>query len=295
MQISAPRGVRAWRGLAAAVLGGLLVAACGGGGDGGGGGVPLIAAVTPTAPGTATPPPASPGASRTVTDSVASRNVGVTYGLSIYLPPSYDTSDKRFPVIYALDGDATFPPAGRFENLKAILERRGVQAILVGIGRTDRRAIDFTAPGYVAYHAFLTGELVPYVESKYRADASMRILTGLSLGGSMTGHALFMEGATGTLTFTHFLSFEGSYQQSGTDELLGKMYDTLKDKALPATLILARCADLAKCNYHAVGQVYEALEARHYAGFTLVLNTYETTHAGTDLPAFEDSIAMIFK
>lgn len=295
MQISATGCFRAWRGLAAAVLGGLLVAACGGGGDGGGGGVPLIAAVTPSAPGTTTPPPATSGASRTVTDSVGSKNVGVTYGLSIYLPPSYDTSDKRFPVIYALDGDAAYPPAGRFENLKAILERRGVQAILVGIGRTDRRTIDFTAPGYVAYHAFLAGELVPYVESKYRADSGMRILTGLSLGGSMTGHALFMEGATGTLTFTHFLSFEGSYQQSGTEELAGKMYETMKGQVLPATLFLARCSDTTACNYNAVGKVYADLQARHYAGFTLVLNTYETTHVGTDLPAFEDAIAMIFK
>lgn len=294
MQISAPGCFRAWRGLAAAALGGLLVAACGGGGDGGGG-APLIAAVVPAAPGTPPTPPASSGASRTVTDSVASRNVGVTYELSIYLPPSYDSSDKRFPVIYALDGDATYPPAGRFQNLKAILERRGVRAILVGIGRTDRRAIDFTAPGYVAYHAFLEGELVPYVESKYRADPSMRILTGLSLGGSMTGQALFMEGATGTLTFTHFLSFEGSFQQSGTDELAGKMYDTMKDRVLPATLILARCSSTTACNYDAVGKVYADLQARRYAGFTLVLNTYDTSHVGTDLPAFEDSMAMIFK
>ena len=123
------------------------------------------------------------------------------------------------------------------------------------------------------------------------------MLTGLSLSGSMTGHALFLEGASPALTFSHFLSFEGSYgfQQGETDDLEQKMYDAKQGKTLPATLILARCDAASTCNYVPVDRIYQKLLKRGYTGFTLVENTYSTAHVQTDPPAFEDAIAMIFR
>lgn len=276
--------------LGCAILLGLV--ACGGGGGGGGGGaiVPIVPSVTqPAATPTAT--------GRTTSDSIKSAQTGATYELSIYLPASYDGGTKAYPVIYALDGDAANPPSGRFGNLKSILERKGVEAILVGIGGTSRRSTDYTFPGAAPYHDFLTKELVPFVESKFRADHAKRILTGHSLSGSMTGYALFLEGATTTLTFSHFLSFDGSYgfQQAQTDALEQKMYDARKDKTLPATLILASCSDTSQCNYQPVDAVYQKLLQRGYAGFEVVEKTYSTSHVAIDLPAFEDAIAIVFK
>lgn len=270
----------------------VALSACGGGGGGGGGGTAL-----PILPVTGAPPAATSGAGRTASASINSARTGATYAVDIYLPPSYDGSAAAFPIIYAMDGDAPFnPPGTRFQNLKDILERRKVEAILVGIGGTARRSTDFVFPGALAYHAFLTTELVPFIEAKYRADASRRMLTGLSLGGSMTGHALFLEGASGTLTFSHFLSFEGSYgfQKADTDDLEQKMYDAQKGKTLKATLILARCNDTVACNYLPVGSIYDKLLQRAYAGFTLVEKNYSTSHILMDLPAFEDAIALIF-
>lgn len=269
-----------------------LLSACGGGGSGGGGAViPIVAA--PQTPASPTPAPAT---GRVVLDAIQSARTGATYPLSIYVPPSYDGSAAKFPIIYALDGDAANPPRGRFENLKGILEQRHVEAILIGIGGTSRRNTDYTFPGAAAYHDFLTKELVPFIESKYRADTGKRMLTGHSLSGSMTGYALFLEGASGVLTFSYFLSFEGSYgfQQGQTDGLEQAMYDVQKGNTLPATLILARCTDTTSCNYQPVDNVYQKLLKRAYAGFTLVEKDYSNGHVPTDLPAFSDAMAMIF-
>ena len=274
--------------LGCALLFGLT--ACGGGGGGSGVVAPLIPSTTQPA----TPPPAT---ARTESDSIKSAQTGATYQLAIYLPASYGGNTKAYPVIYALDGDAVNPPSGRFENLKTILERKGIDAILVGIGGTARRSTDYTLPGAVPYHDFLTKELVPFVEAKYRTDKAKRILTGHSLSGSMTGYVLFMEGASTDLTFSHFLSFDGSYgfQQAETESLEQKMYDVRKEKTLPATLILARCSDTTQCNYQPVGAIYQKPQQRGYAGFEVVEKTYSTSHMAIDPAAFDDAIAMVFR
>lgn len=277
------------------IVGWMLVlglTACGGGGGGGGSG-----AVAPLLPSATQPAAAPSAAGRPISDSIKSAETGATYQLTIYFPASYSGSTKAYPVIYALDGDAVNAPSGRFENLSGILERKGIDAVLVGIGGTSRRSTDYTFPGAVPYHDFLTKELVPFIESKYRADSTKRILTGHSLSGSMTGYALFLEGAGTTLTFSHFLSFDGSYgyQQAETDTYEQKMYEVRKDKALPATLILARCGDTTQCNYQPVDAVYQKLLQRGYSGFQIVEKTYSTSHVAVDLPAFEDALAVVFK
>lgn len=273
----------------------VALSGCGGGGGGGGGG----GAVLPIAPGAVAPPPTTaPAAGRTTSATIQSSKTGATYELQVYLPPSYDSSAAPLPIIYALDADAGFNPPGlRFQNLKEILERRGVEALLVGIGGTGRRSTDFNLPGVVPYHEFLTTELLPFIESKYRVNTGKRILTGLSLGGSMTGIALFLEGAGSTLAFSHFLSFDGAFgfQKADIDAMEQKMYDARSGKTFNATLFLARCGDTANCNYVQVGDLYDKLLKRAYPGLTLVEKTYSKSHLATDLPAFDDAMALIFK
>ena len=297
----------------------LDMSSCGGGGGGGGGAVFPISAVgtapppsdTPAAPPSppppvpdnpaAPPPPAEPvdpppATSRVVSDSIASAKTGASYPLEIYLPASYDGSSTRYPIIYAMDGDAIFnPPGTRFSNFKDILESRRTQAILVGIGGTSRREQDYTLPGARAYHDFLTQELVPFIEAKYRADTGKRMLTGLSLSGSMAGIALFLEGAAGSLTFSHFLSFEGAYSYQGPEyeNLEQQMHDALNGRPLPATLILTRCSDPVECNSGPVDSIFRRLQGRVYQGLTVEETTYSTTHTATDIPSFTDSVAKL--
>jgi len=302
----------------------LGMSSCGGGGGGGGGGAVLpigtvgtapppsdvpVAPPAPPAPDTpAAPPPAAPPApdepaeppaatSRVVSDSIVSAKTGATYPLDIYLPASYDGgSPASYAVIYAMDGDGIFnPPSTRFSNFKDILDNRRTEAILVGIGGTARREQDYTLPGARAYHDFLTLELVPFIEARYRADATRRLLTGLSLSGSMAGIALFLEGAAGNLVFSHFLSFEGAYDHQGPEyeNLEQQMHDALNGRPLPATLILTRCDHPTECNAGPVDSIFRRLLGRVYQGLAVEEKTYSTTHTGTDIPSFSDAIAKL--
>lgn len=287
-------------------LGALAITSCGGGGGGGGGSPVALLPAAPAAPAPAPPAaePAPPAAapepaaeSRVVSETITSAKTGAVYPLQVYLPASYASGSASYPVIYAMDGDAIFnPPGTRFANFRDILDKRGTQAVLVGIGGTSRRAQDYLLPGANAYHDFLVQELVPFIESKYRADAVKRMLTGLSLSGSMAGVALFLEGASGNLTFSYFLSFEGSFdsQTAQNNDLEQKMHDAWGSKALPATLMLTRCDNPQECNFGNVDAMYKRLQARAYPDFALTETTYGATHVATDIPSFTDAVAKLF-
>lgn len=284
----------------------LAVVSCGGGGGGGGG---AALPVLPVAPATPAAPPAAPPAEpvaepaqpstapgRVVSDTITSAKTGATYPLQIYLPASYDTGSTAYPVIYAMDGDAIFnPPGTRFDNFRQTLDTRHTQAVMVGIGGTSRRETDYLLPGARSYHDFLTQELVPFIEAKYRADTKKRMLTGLSLSGSMAGVALLLEGASGTLTFSYFLSFEGSFdsQTDQNNDLEQKMFDALAGKPLPATLMLTRCDNPRECNFGNVDDMYKRLLARAYPQFVVTETTYSTIHVATDIPSFNDAVAKL--
>jgi len=171
--------------------------------------------------------------------TVDSVQTGAVYKLYIYLPASYEMGTATYPVIYATDGDSAFPPEGRFVNFAKILQRRSIDAILVGIGGTERRNKDYVLPGAKAYHEFITQELIPFIESHFRADPKRRILSGLSLGGSFVVTSLFLE-APNTLFFSHYISAEGSFSQPSFVAQEQKFSSTIGTKSIPATLILAR-------------------------------------------------------
>jgi len=171
--------------------------------------------------------------------TVNSVQTGAVYKLYIYLPASYEMGTATYPVIYATDGDSAFPPEGRFVNFTKILQRRAIDAILVGIGGTVRRKKDYVLPGAMAYHEFITRELIPFIESHFRADPKRRILSGVSLGGSFVVTSLFLE-APNTLFFSHYVSAEGSFFQPSFIAQEQKFSSTIGSKSIPATLILAR-------------------------------------------------------
>lgn len=253
--------------------------------------------------------------------TIHSAQTGAVYPIDIYLPASYSSGTATYPVIYATDGDARFPPDGRFVNFKKILQRRSIDAILVGIGGTKRRGRDFVLPGATAYHAFLTEELIPYVESHFRANPQRRILSGISLGGSFVVTSLFIE-APKTLFFSDYVSAEGSFFQHSFIVQERRLSSTIGNKSIPATLILARgaagsaqetqfssagsqnmgatltmahAASARFTNSDEVNSLYRRMVNRHYVDLVLIETKFATDHVGTDNPSFEDAMVRIFK
>lgn len=131
---------------------------------------------------------------------------GHVYHIYVRLPEGYDQRpSERFPIVYLLDGDSTFPYLAP-HHLFLTYDDKIPEAIMIGIAYgsfakpTNRRHIDFMPPaegvaaadaGAPAFHDFLERELLPRVESRVRADSSRRILVGQSRGGAMVLYSAF--------------------------------------------------------------------------------------------------------
>lgn len=266
------RLARPLRNFVALLLAGALVG-CGGGGGG------------------------SAGPSPELAGRVVQGGVG-GYAFSVYLPASYDNGTRSYPVIYAVEGDARFGYGSsqetRFDAFRKVMQQRGTQAILVGIGGTAQRGIDFLLPGATHYHAFLVEDLIPHVDSEYRTEPGRRALSGLSHGGHFVNIALFIEGTSGTLNFSHFLSTETSTGGEDPGVFLAReqaMYEA--GRPLPTTVFLAAGA-AGTTNEPQVTTLYRRMLDHDYEGLTLLNATYPTSHVGADLPAFEEALERFF-
>ena len=124
--------------------------------------------------------------------------VGRRFHIYVRLPADYAAQpSRRYPVVYLLDGDSLFPILAA-NHLFLTYDDNLTEAIVVGIAyggfdaSVNRRNIDFMPPGAgvapeqagaPAFQQFLRDELIPRIESGFRADPERRILFGQSRGG----------------------------------------------------------------------------------------------------------------
>jgi predicted alpha/beta superfamily hydrolase len=126
----------------------------------------------------------------------------------IYLPPSYaGTPERRYPVIYAHDGqnlfDASAPGGGWGigEAMDALARQRGFEAIVVGIDHGGEHRIAELSPWPnarqvppegEAYLAFVVETLKPWIDAHYRTRPGREAtaMIGSSLGALATQRAL---------------------------------------------------------------------------------------------------------
>ena len=122
------------------------------------------------------------------------------YHIFVRYPEGYAAEpERRWPVVYLLDGDSLFPLLAPQHSLLHYDEGLP-EAIMVGIAygsfdpAVNRRDYDFSAPaadsgehqgGAPAFLRFLKSELMPQVERRVRADPARRVLVGQSRGGYM--------------------------------------------------------------------------------------------------------------
>jgi predicted alpha/beta superfamily hydrolase len=143
---------------------------------------------------------------------------GITYDMAVYLPRSYNTSGSSYPVLYCTDRavDEILAPA-LYTALR--FSEQVNEIIIVEIACTDdsvrwrdNRDRDFTpskldkkkymelipgnpdsAGGAGNFLNFIKIELIPYIESHYRADTSSRGYFGHSYGGLFGVYAMAVE------------------------------------------------------------------------------------------------------
>jgi predicted alpha/beta superfamily hydrolase len=163
-----------------------------------------------------------------------SSNTGTTYSIYVSLPDSYASgTESAYPVLLLLDGDAHFTET-RSRALSQCSDGLMEETVIVGIGYgagEDMRNRDYTptslpgvttdggaaSGGASAFLAFITDELLPWTEARYRvsADRARRGIIGHSHGGLFALYALFhgsddfglFISASPTLTWDGLVSF----------------------------------------------------------------------------------------
>ncbi len=158
-------------------------------------------------------------------ETIASSLLPGEHPLLIYLPPGYDGSRQRYPVLYLLHGaPGAFTDwqkaAGIDKTMDALITVGRVQPMIVVM--PDGNGGPFSDTEWanngrdVRAEDYLTQEVVPYIDAHYRtiADRDHRAIGGLSTGGygavnialhhpDLFGYALGLSGnylATGTWT-----------------------------------------------------------------------------------------------
>lgn len=162
-------------------------------------GAALLALLTMGAPAAGDPlTPASVGrpVQTAVSHELASAILGDTRQINIWVPPDYERSRERYPVLYLLDGalDQDFHHIAGLAQLASLSWTFG-PFIVVGV-QTRRRASEMTPratdPRYLSafpesggserFRRFLQEEVIPFVEHRLRTGPR-RALMGESLAG----------------------------------------------------------------------------------------------------------------
>jgi len=125
----------------------------------------------------------------------------------LYLPPDYQTSQKKYPVIYMHDGQNLFDESTSFsgewqvdETLNQIFKEKGIAVIVIGIDNGGEKRLDEYSPWKNskygggegnAYVDFLVKTLKPYIDKNYRtlSDQQNTAIIGSSMGGLISFYA----------------------------------------------------------------------------------------------------------
>ena len=133
--------------------------------------------------------------------------LGNSRTIAVYLPPGYDSSNERYPVLYMQDGQNLFDAATAFggnewgidETCEKLMRSGELPPfIVVAVYNTGDRISEYSpAPDAEygggrgdLYGEFLINELKPYVDANLRTlpDAEHTGLMGSSLGGLISLH-----------------------------------------------------------------------------------------------------------
>jgi predicted alpha/beta superfamily hydrolase len=142
-----------------------------------------------------------------------SPQLGNRRDILVYLPPSYETGNKRYPVLYLHDGqnlfDETTSFAGEWQVDETMedLSLEGIEALVVGIPNAGLARLDEYSPfrdkragGGLGdlYLRFIANNLKPLVDSNFRTLTGREHtgIMGSSMGGLISLYAFFRHPET---------------------------------------------------------------------------------------------------
>ncbi|MEN2283739.1 alpha/beta hydrolase family protein [Algoriphagus sp. SE2] len=154
-----------------------------------------------------------PASGRIEYSSMPSEILGVEREFAVYLPKSYDTyRTKKYPVLYLLHGGGdthtAWPEKGRLlDAANQVINSKAAEEMIIVCPEAGKINMNYFNDTEWRYEDYFFEELIPYIESNYRAipDKNHRAVAGLSMGGG------------GTLVYAqhHPEMFAAAYAMSG--------------------------------------------------------------------------------
>lgn len=137
-----------------------------------------------------------------------SAQLGNRRDILVYLPPSYETGNERYPVLYLHDGQNLFDEATSFagewrvDETMEVLSEEGLEAVVVGIPNAGLARLDEYSPfrdkrsgGGLGdrYLDFIINDLKPLIDAQFRTLPGRENtgIMGSSMGGSISLYAFF--------------------------------------------------------------------------------------------------------
>ncbi|MBI4166350.1 MAG: esterase family protein [Acidobacteria bacterium] len=132
---------------------------------------------------------AAPAAADVQCEAVPSAILGRPVSVCVALPPTYTSTQKRFPTLYFLHGlfenERSWSERGGLQILQDLWARGEVGEFLVVLPDGGKTFYINAYDGHERYEDFFINELVPWVDRTYRtiATPAERGISGTSMGG----------------------------------------------------------------------------------------------------------------
>jgi uncharacterized protein len=229
---------------------------------------------------------------------------GAHYKLTVVLPPTYAKApNKRYPVLYLMDGDALTLLAAyalpRME-VKAVIP----ELIVVGVGYPGASERDWDyGPlsqtywkmprnrGAENFIRVLEEGIVPLIDERYRTVPSNRGIGGHSLGGLLSAYALVHASDT----FNHFWISSASLFWD-EDKVLSQAAEFMAHHSDPGVRVFADAGgEESSIMQGSVERLQQTFETAHWArsAFHLAILPGEV-HTTVPSTAFADAITFLY-
>lgn len=248
-----------------------------------------------------------------------SDRVGDRFHIFVDLPAGYEhDASKRYPVLFLLDGNAYFDHVKNAVTAYADKNRHSVTPIVIGIGYENAylmdslRVRDYTYPEALAadsfatsggadrFYAFITEELIPHIDSRYRTDTTSRTIMGHSFGGYFTLYALLrdclskdhQQGFDNYISASPSITYREGYIVSELARQLKLVSPLMGQRKKLRVTIGERELDVDM--NHLFMRLEEVLSKQK--SFLLETKVYRNTdHLGTAVPSFEEAVPFLYK
>jgi enterochelin esterase-like enzyme len=188
------------------------------------------------------------GGSTVVEHPLYANTVGLQTSYNVFLPPGYDESTRRYPVLYMLHGvagDATeWQSIGLLEAADRMIQDGEIEPMLIVLPNGGANYWVNHADG-ARWGDYLVADVVNSVDREYRTvtDRTARAVGGLSMGGEGALRMAMLNPDVFAIAGAHSPSLRTAYDQLSPE--LQQLYGTEADWRAASGLWLATDTDAA--------------------------------------------------